>query len=321
MEEKTADDYAEALFPYAAAATKRVKDSGCRFAYYTSATTAIAVLRGRQVWMRNAQVMNDFTEVEHGVQCLEIALRSSAGVALRESLDQAIPGLANEALTLLGNWFPRFFTDSFFTCLSEHTTEQDKYGRLSMWRAYGGVAGVALVFKGDALFRPSQALAAYTSPVAYMDAEGIAQQISSLAQMLGRRPELLTMAGRVGATAIIFNMLRFAALCTKHPAFDEEREWRVVASPSLQTSPHVQIEIESVGGVPQRVLKLPLKNFPDEGLTGLEPAELIDRVLIGPTEHSGVIRDALVIELQKAGVPDAASKVFQTGIPLRENQR
>ena len=39
--------------------------------------------------------------------------------------------------------------------------------------------------------------------------------------------------GRETVSASAFNMLRFAVLCTKHPGFLEEREWRIIASPRM----------------------------------------------------------------------------------------
>src|SRR5262249_60702963 len=45
-----------------------------------------------------------------------------------------------------------------------------------------------------------------------------------------------------------FNILRFAVLCTKHPGFHEEREWRIVATPTMHPSPLVKSEVEVVRG-------------------------------------------------------------------------
>jgi len=315
------EDYKATFFPYAARATDRVQQSGGRFVYYTTASTALRIIRGRELWMRSTQVMNDFMEVEHGVTCLLEAYKSPAGAALDAEIDKLFAGLSQEIKNLFTAWVPGFQADTFVACLSEHPPEEDRYGRLSMWRAYGGTAGVALVINGGVLFRPSNALGAYSSPVAYLDVPGVQKEIALVASNVAANPQLLQALGREGVKNAIFNMLRFAAVCTKHPAFSEEREWRVVASPALEASPLLPTHVEAIGGIPQKVLKLALADHPDKGLVGLAPAQLIDRVLIGPCEHSSVIGQAIWLAMSEAGVPDPHHKIIHTGIPLRENQR
>lgn len=313
--------YRESFLPYAAVAAERVQTMGCRFAYYTTAATALQILHRREIWMRNTMVMNDFTEVEHGLSCVFKAYKSDGGVKLKTTLDEAYPGLSTEFERLFNTWIPGFRRDTFVACLSEHPPEEDQHGRLSMWRAYGGVAGVALVINGEVLFRPSDALAAYSSPVAYLGEGELDKELDAIATQLSENRPLLKQLGREGTKQALFRMLRFAALCTKHPAFAEEREWRVVASPSLESSPLLPVELETIGGIPQKVLKIKLANHPDRGLTGLEPNELIDRVLIGPCEHAEVIAQAIVKVLETAGVSEPWARIVYTGIPLRENQR
>ena len=315
------ESYKKAFFPYATEATDRVQRDGGRFAYYTTAATALQVLRGRELWMRNTLVMNDFMEVEHGVSCVINAYNSPAGAALDTELEKLFPGLPGEIKSLFNAWIPGFRRDTFVTCLSEHPPDEDQYGRLSMWRAYGGAAGVALIVNGGVLFRPSTALGAYASPVAYLDAPAVQRELSFVAANIAANPKLLYGLGRDGAKNAVFHMLRFSAVCTKHPAFREEREWRVVASPALESSPLLPVHIETVGGIPQKVLKIRLADHPDKDLIGLEPAALVDRVLIGPCEHSDVIGQALWQALIDAGIPNPESKIVHTGIPLRANQR
>lgn len=314
-------DYKTAFLPYAAAATDRIHEMGCRFAYYTSAATALQILLGKQIWMRNTMVMNDFSEVEHGLACVVKAYNSDAGSRLKGILDEEHPGISAEFEALFNAWIPGFKRDTFVACLSEHPPHEDRYGRLSMWRAYGGAAGVALIVNGDVLFRPSNALAAYSSPVAYLDEGALDNDLDAVATALAQDRTLLRQLGREGTKDAIFRMLRFAAVCTKHPAFAEEREWRVVASPAIEASPLLPVQLETIGGIPQKVLKIKLENHPEQGLTGLSPAELIERVLIGPCEHAEVIGQAIWKALEVAGVPDAGNKIVYTGIPLRENQR
>ena len=46
---------------------------GLRLVHYTSVENAYRIITGRQVWLRNASMMNDFSEIEHGISCLNAA--------------------------------------------------------------------------------------------------------------------------------------------------------------------------------------------------------------------------------------------------------
>ena len=49
----------------------------------------------------------------------------------------------------------------------------------------------------------------------------------------------------------------------------------------------------------------------------LQPNELVNRVIIGPSRFPYVLADAFVALLEAAGVTDAGDKVFVSDIPLR----
>jgi hypothetical protein len=110
-------------------------------------------------------------------------------------------------------------------------------------------------------------------------------------------------------------MFRFAAVSTKHPGFAEERELRVVCSPSLGKSKHLIKDIEVIQGVPQPVYKIPLEDIPEEKLSGVTIPDLIDRIIIGPTRDPLAMAEAFSDLLAKADV-DPSNKVFVSYIPL-----
>jgi hypothetical protein len=112
-------------------------------------------------------------------------------------------------------------------------------------------------------------------------------------------------------------MLVMATLSFKHRAFEEEREWRLIHLPSESPSAYVKSESVTVGGIPQLIYKIPLENRPSEDINGITLPELLDRVIIGPTQYPGPIYASLAKELTGAGVADVASKIIFSGIPLR----
>jgi len=314
-------DYTRIFFPNFLSASQRVAMNGARFAYYTTAQTAYLLLRNSEIWMRHTGVMNDYLEVEHGLECIRKARSSSAGNAFTKAMELCYPGSSAEFESRFANLEPVIREQTYVTSVSEHMESEDAYGRLSMWRAYGGSAGVAIILNGGVMLRPSDALGAHATPVLYTDDSGISEELLVIANNIAANPERARSWGREGFLSALTEVFRFAAICTKHPSFKEEKEWRVVSTRKIQRSTRLTENIETLGGIPQRILKFKLEDAPELGLTGLHPSQFIERVLIGPCEYPETIRDALIDALRDVGVDSAESKVHVTGVPLRANQR
>jgi Protein of unknown function (DUF2971) len=215
---------------------------------------------------------------------------------------------------------PDFHHHTYLACLSRHLGgAEDHLGRLSMWRAYGGgVAGVAIVLNGSSFSRPLAALKATASPVAYLSEHGFLAEFDRVTQALETHRDYLIGLGRERVKDYIFAVFRFAVLCTKHPGFKEELEWRVVYQPSLDPSDHIVRCTETINGVPQPIYKMRLQDVPEAGLVGIEIKDLIERVIVGPTRYPDAVCEAFVDALEAAGVPDAKQKVVPSTIPLRQ---
>jgi hypothetical protein len=314
---------AQVFRPYAYRRQQKALAAGTRFVHYTSAPVGLEILRRKEVWLRNSQVMNDFSEVLHGERCLlsvweDLALRNRLG----QVLDQLEAGLLERLSLSYRSWVQVRERETFLISMSEHgdptcEVDEDRFGRLSMWRAYGGSTNVALVVNGHAFLAPSDAIPAYTSPVLYTEVDGFKAHFRELVEVLEDNVVYLKELGADAVLCSLFYALHDAALSTKHPGFAEEREWRILYSPFLFGSGRLYPEIETVAGVPQKVFKLPLQNYPDEGLTGVDVLSLIDRVIIGPSQFPLPIFEAYALEFEKLGVSDPQSRIAISEIPIR----
>ena len=264
------DRITDIFFPYVANKIREVPPSSRRFAYYTTADTAMKILRSKQIWLRNTAVMNDYSEIEYGSCCFEGAYKTDPGSKFKTALESCFPGLAEEVRKeLFDDWRPIIRHDTYVTCLSEHLSGEDQHGRLSMWRAYGSGAGVALVINGGVMFSNAQVLKVISSPVAYQQPEEVGVAFNNIAKNIFDHADFLKRVSRDDVKKAVFNMFLFGIFCTKHPGFHEEREWRVIALPQMHKTEHLTSAIEVIRGVPQQILKLDLKNHPDQGLVGL----------------------------------------------------
>jgi hypothetical protein len=311
------DIWRHIFFPYHNRKVDGVRARNQRFVHYTTAATAMKIIQEREFWMRNTTTMNDYSEINHGWECLLAVYNEEPGKRFKAAIDSIFPGITTEIEGVFNAWIPGIKRDTYLACFSEHDDGEDQFGRLSMWRAYGGTSGVALVLNNTAFVSYSNALSIYTSAVAYLDKESFSRQFSDVADAIERNRLFVASMDRSLVYNIIWNMFRFGVVSTKHPGFTEEREWRAIYTPSIDRSTRVISSIECVNGVPQTVQKIPLKNVPEEGLFGLDLPELLNRIIIGPTEYSQVLKQAFVQLLNEAEVPDAPNKVVESYIPLR----
>jgi hypothetical protein len=294
------DKTREIFFPFTDRKLREVGSAGGRFVYYTTADTATSILKNREIWLRSTTTMNNYMEADYGFECLRSAYGSASGKAFKAALDACCPGLSEGLEAMFNAWLPDILGDTDMTCVSEHCDDEDGHGRLSMWRAYGGRAGVALVINGAVMLTESHVLGVYASPVAYLNHDTFATELVRITENIERETAFIKRLDPDVVKNAVFNMLRFAVLCTKHPGFHEEREWRILSSPAMHPSSLVRKAVEVIRGTPQTVLKMELKNRPDEGLLGLALPDLLNRIIIGPCEFPQAILRAFRRLLKEA---------------------
>jgi len=309
--------FSELAFPYETRRFQEVADQGLKMAHYTTAENAALILKGQTLWLRNAQLMNDFSEVAYGTSCLQLALQGGQGARLQAALDAAHPGLWMAVAEFLNSMDTQTRTHTYLTSLSAHHPD-DLLGRLSLWRAYGGpTSGVAIIFNTEVFGHDSLKLGAYSSPVAYGDQFKMAEHLAEVVDGLAANTDLIKQVPFENAKAIMSNALQFATLSFKHPAFAEEQEWRVIHRPLTDASAFIPTSVETVRGIPQMVCKIPLRNQPGLEMPWLDMDRLLDRIIIGSCVYPQQVAWAFSEILRGLGV-DPAGKISIAAIPLRQ---
>ena len=321
------------FLPEAARRQEYIRAKNVRFAHYTSAEAGIAILRSGRMLLRNSVLMNDFSEVQHGMECLAVAYQGPVGERLKAVMRAIQPDLPEVVEHNFHGLFNDVRNETYLISISEHGDPEhgdaleDSFGRLSMWRAYARRDGIAFVFNNRPFMTETNALNAFTSPVEYATPDSFGIKFEALVAGFENNLELIK--ANIGGEPFhdsLMNAFRFAVQSTKHPSFREEREWRVIYSPTLlqQTGQmtadqlsKIPTEIMTIRGVPQRVFAIAFRDYPEEGFEGATLPDLLDRVLIGPSLDAYAIAQAFVAELTALGVVDAHQKVIITGIPLR----
>ncbi len=307
------------LMPYASRKLTEAKGSpDLGFVHYTSAEAALNILNSREVWFRNSSTMNDYSEVEYGLERLAEAWNSPIGSELKELLNSFNSGAVDQLVNFHNGWQADYSEHTYLFAVSEHLPQEDDYGRLSMWREYARRSGVALVLNRQPFESDTNLLKAYTVPVMYADAAKFAENFSAIRDAVRERAHEFANLIPEALWPPFFQAFRFMSLSTKHPGFSEELEWRVVYNPSFEDSPFFKERIVTIGGVPQRIHALGLAKIEEDGeVLDLSPNALIKKIIVGPTLHQSTIKDALIAALEIAGVEDAEDKVTTSDIPVR----
>jgi hypothetical protein len=276
------------------------------------------MIQHKEVWLRNTTWMNDTSEIKYGTSLLVSAYNSDQGRHLRKVLDNEWPGFAEEFEHVFSSWIEHWQQETYIACLTEKLPKEDLIGRLSMWRAYGrGSSPIAFVVNGGPMLRPSDAVGAYTSPVAYLDQEDFNKEFGILVDNIVSNFDFVRALARDFTFNNIFSAFRYSVICTKHPSFYEEREWRIIYQPTYQPSERLIEDTKVIGGAPQRIFKIPMRDYPEEGFYGATLPDLLVRVIVGPGPDAANLHREFVRFLERAEVQDASTKVVVSNVPLR----
>ncbi len=77
-------------------------------------------------------------------------------------------------------------------------------------------------------------------------------------------------------------------------------------TPGLDAPTDLERVVRTIRGTPQPTMNLPLRHL----------SELVDRLIIGPTQEPGVMMEAFIELPANAGAPEPEKKVFLSMIPL-----
>jgi len=277
---------------------------GGRFVHYTSAEAALNIIRTKRIWMRNTTCMSDYREVQHGFQILhEFFANKTKRDSFIKALDACSEGVAQQAIDMFDQWWNDTQFRTYVTSVSEHDDKEDLHGRLSMWRAYGGnPARVALVFRLPFFSAGATSLNLMFSPVAYLTNSESHDVLGRVIKNVQNNVDFLRSVDRQTIVLNIFSMLVAGVTCLKHEGFHEEREWRALYNPLRVQSALMEGVTEVIGGVPQRIYKIPLDKAVSDALSDLDLVNIFDRLIIGPCPYPWAMYEAFTDVLTQAGL-------------------
>jgi Protein of unknown function (DUF2971) len=214
----------------------------------------------------------------------------------------------------------RINTSTFLGSVSLHYPQsENQYGRLSMWRAYGGSTGVALIVNPDLFGSEVDMSGVYSTPVKYFSEPDFVQEFEKMVEKLEKVVQFSDPEQVASFSRWLRVFFEGAMISTKHPAFREEREWRIFFNDTANEVEHSPVKkvVETVNGLPQQVIKLSLHEPTRNELWDF--SKIFERIIIGPSEHAFTIAQALASELENAEITNPWDRITISNIPLRQN--
>jgi hypothetical protein len=290
-------------------------------AHYTSVMALEKIMANDEMWFSNPLFMNDLEEVRFGVQQgLRLFLQSESVVHAAGSAQRA---------QILRDVFSRYYAqfdqehafDTYVFCLSRHDPKNVN-GVLSMWRAYGGSgSGAALVFNTNFVTDQNLTSPLIVTKVHYASGESRVQWLNDRLnqwceklRIMGLSDEQLPLAA-----GSFFHLLKFFALKSKHDGFVEEEEWRLIYLPERDREGKFKDKIKFHYVVGPRGVepKLIFKIQPLDPVQTWKFADILDRIILGPSLSSWLARRGVERMLETVGKREFRLKVSVSQIPLR----
>lgn len=254
--------------------------------HYTDAGGLAGIVRSNRLWATNARFMNDSGELAYG---MELARSTLESIDLRGRSDETrrfVEGLADNERRVIDRFLKRTL-DVYVACFCE---EGDL---LSQWRGYSGVSaggGYAIGFRppGNALAWPQAAGShgLWLRRVLYNpqdQRDALTSLIMPLIELLDQRPDDVSFQNTF-ARFFVDGLADAVAWC-KHPAFAEEREWRVIYIRMIDREP-LPVQHRAVSSV-----VVPYVEFDLRSAVGAYPEQLpINCVVCGPSADSDLKR-------------------------------
>lgn len=293
-----------------------LKSNDLKLAHYTSARVALSLIENKTIWLNNIQYMNDYSEIKIGNTLLADYYNNETGNELKKVIEYINQG-TQQNLELSYNKTISRLMNTYAFCLTEHSKEEDDYGRLSMWRAYAPNNGVAIVLNTDMFTEEAFNTKVATIPMFYLKRDEFIDAVFDFVKRLNKHKDYLKVLPNF--SDLMLKKFIITALSMKHKGFQEEREWRVMYNDifsNVKENDIVREDIEEINGEPRIIKKIDFSKICYSN-SPFDMNKLIHRIIIGPSNNSEQLKTIFIRTLEKNSVIDAASKVVCSDIPVR----
>lgn len=295
------------------------KQNDLKLAHYTSAAVALKIIDNKEIWLNNVGNMNDYREVELGKNLLARTFnKTDEGNRLKDILNQISEKLSEELIIRYNSIF-NGLDRTYAFCLTEHKKDYDKYGKLSMWRAYAPKNGIALILNIAPFIKECSKTTAFTIPMFYYEYEEFQNKFKNFVDKAQNNLDIFNNITKEEVLDFFYRKFLVSVLSLKHKGFEEEKEWRILYNDAIYTKDNIiKEEVKEIHGVPRIIKILNFESLNDKNSDySTKLNDILYKIIIGPSDNPKHLQEIFIKKLADNCVTNAESKVIISEIPVR----
>lgn len=296
-----------------------LKQNDLKLAHYTSAAVALKIIDNKEIWLNNVGNMNDYREVELGKNLLARTFnKTDEGNRLKDILNQISEKLSEELIIRYNSIF-NGLDRTYAFCLTEHKKDYDKYGKLSMWRAYAPKNGIALILNIAPFIKECSKTTAFTIPMFYYEYEEFQNKFKNFVDKAQNNLDIFNNITKEEVLDFFYRKFLVSVLSLKHKGFEEEKEWRILYNDAIYTKDNIiKEEVKEIHGVPRIIKILNFESLNDKNSDySTKLNDILYKIIIGPSDNPKHLQEIFIKKLADNCVTNAESKVIISEIPVR----
>lgn len=296
-----------------------LKQNDLKLAHYTSAAVALKIIDNKEIWLNNVTNMNDYREVELGKNLLARTFnKTDEGNRLKDILNQISEKLSEELIIRYNSIF-NGLDRTYAFCLTEHKKDYDKYGKLSMWRAYAPKNGIALILNIAPFIKECSKTTAFTIPMFYYEYEEFQNKFKNFVDKVQNNLDIFNNITKEEVLDFFYRKFLVSVLSLKHKGFEEEKEWRILYNDAIYTKDNIiKEEVKKIHGVPRIIKILNFESLNDKNSDySTKLNDILYKIIIGPSDNPKHLQEIFIKKLADNCVTNAESKVIISEIPVR----
>lgn len=296
-----------------------LKQNDLKLAHYTSAAVALKIIDNKEIWLNNVTNMNDYREVELGKNLLARTFnKTDEGNRLKDILNQISEKLSEELIIRYNSIF-NGLDRTYAFCLTEHKKDYDKYGKLSMWRAYAPKNGIALILNIAPFIKECSKTTAFTIPMFYYEYEEFQNKFKNFVDKVQNNLDIFNNITKEEVLDFFYRKFLVSVLSLKHKGFEEEKEWRILYNDAIYTKDNIiKEEVKEIHGVPRIIKILNFESLNDKNSDySTKLNDILYKIIIGPSDNPKHLQEIFIKKLADNCVTNAESKVIISEIPVR----